>query len=122
VKVLFVCLGNSCRSQMAEGWARELGIEAASAGTNPADNVAPNAVTVMSEKAIDISQHTPSHVDDFDADDWDQIIKMGCEVYCQNLPIAADWGLSDPHGGPVEEYRATRDEIEQRMRELIASN
>ena len=54
MRVLFVCVGNTCRSQMAEGWARHLGIDAASAGTRPGSNVAANAVAVMAEKGIDI--------------------------------------------------------------------
>ena len=67
MKFLFVCVGNSCRSQMAEGWARHLGMVAGSAGSHPAEEVNPLAIRVMEEVGIDLAGQRPEHVDDFDA-------------------------------------------------------
>ena len=120
MRVLFVCVGNSCRSQMAEGWAKHLGFEAASAGTSTNQRkVAPNAVTVMAEKGIDIGEQYPKHIDDVDVSLYDLIFSMGCGVYCPNLPLNGDWELDDPFGQELDAYRKTRDEIERRIRELL---
>jgi arsenate reductase len=105
---------------MAEGWARYLGINCASAGTHPATQVATNAVKVMAEKGIDISEQIPNRVDDFHDDDFDLIFSMGCGVSCPNLPLAGDWQLEDPVGQSLEVYRETRDRIEKKIRELLA--
>ena len=118
MRVLFICIGNSCRSQMAEGWARHLGLDCASAGTVPASSVASDAITVMAEVEIDISQQTPSLVDDFSPGDFDLIFSMGCGVYCPNIPLNGDWELADPIGQSLDIYRKTRDEIEQRVKQL----
>jgi arsenate reductase len=121
MRVLFVCVGNTCRSQMAEGWARHLGIEAASAGTSmwPGSTVAENAVAVMAEKGIDISEQTPSLIDDFDHTTYDKVFSMGCGVQCPNIPFNADWQLDDPVGKGIDVYRKTRDAIEVQVRALI---
>ena len=118
MRVLFICIGNSCRSQMAEGWARHLGLDCASAGTVPASSVAGNAITVMAEVGIDISQQTPSLVDDSSPGDFDLIFSMGLGVYCPNIPLNGDWELADPIGQSLDIYRKTRDEIEQRVKQL----
>ena len=119
MRVLFVCLGNSCRSQMAEGLARELGLDASSAGTDPAYEVASHAIIVMSELGIDISHQHPKSAEKFDAADFAKVISMGCDVSATYLRIDADWGLDDPHGGSIEKYRTTRDEIRRRLENLI---
>ena len=121
MRVLFVCVGNTCRSQMAEGWARHLGLEAASAGTNagPGSSIAANAVVVMGEKGIDISHQQPSLVDDVDHTTFDKVFSMGCGVSCPNIPLDGDWDLDDPYGKSREEYRETRDAIEAHVRGLI---
>nr|AIE99354.1 protein tyrosine phosphatase (ARSC2, arsC) [uncultured marine group II/III euryarchaeote KM3_109_G01] len=120
MRILFVCVGNSCRSQMAEGWARHLGLEAASAGTRPETEVAALAITVMGEVGIDISSQSPSHANEQQADQFDQVISMGCGVECPvHLPLVADWKLSDPYGGDIEEYRNCRDAIATRVRGLV---
>ncbi len=121
MRVLFVCIGNSCRSQMAEGWARHLGLDCASAGTHPATGVAGNAVVVMAEVGVDISQQTPSLVDDFSPGDFDLIFSMGCGVYCPNIPLDGDWELADPVGQSLAVYRKTRDEIERNVRKLAST-
>lgn len=120
MRVLFVCVGNTCRSQMAEGWAKHLGIDSASAGTNKSESkVAPNAVLAMAEKGIDISHQRPSHVDDIDHTSFDKVFSMGCGVQCPNIPLDADWELDDPVGESMDVYRKTRDEIEKQVRDLL---
>ena len=118
VRILFVCVGNSCRSQMAEGLALKLGFDAASAGTNPANDIALHAITAMNELGIDISSQRPKSVDDFDAVDFDKVISMGCGVSCPEMRIDTDWGLTDPYNGSLEEYRATRDEIHKLIQHI----
>ena len=115
MRLLFVCVGNSCRSQMAEGIARSLGHDAASAGTHPATEVSPNAVLVCAEIGIDISNQQPKSVDNFSADDWDAVISMGCGVSCPAMKIDEDWELDDPHGQSIEVFRETRDAIRDRI-------
>ena len=119
MRVLFVCVGNTCRSQMAEGWAKHLGLEAASAGTHPGSVVAPNAVKVMAEIGIDISDQSPSLIDDFDHTKFDKVFSMGCGVSCPNIPLDEDWELDDPVGKSMDVYRNTRDAIEANIRRLI---
>ena len=119
MRVLFVCIGNTCRSQMAEGWAKHLGLEAASAGTNAGVQVAPNAVLVMAEKGVDISDQSPTSLDEIDHTTFDMVFSMGCGVSCPNIPLNGDWELQDPHGHSIEMYRDTRDAIETFVRALI---
>ena len=125
-KVLFICVGNSCRSQMAEGFANHLGkeiIEAISAGTQPAERVASFAVEAMKEKGIDISNHEPKMLTMEMLNSADYVISMGCgvEESCP-LPLrkdTVDWGLDDPHGQGIDKYREVRDEIERRVKNLL---
>ncbi len=124
VKVAFVCVHNSCRSQIAEGFAKTLGSEVMdvySAGTEEYPEVKPLAVAVMKEVGIDISQQYPKLLSDI-PNELDYLITMGCNVSCPFVPSTYkdDWGLTDPSGGPIEGFRATRDMIEQKVRELIA--
>ena len=119
MRLLFVCVGNTCRSQMAEGWARHLGLEAASAGTDPGDAVASNAVSVMAEKGIDISLQQPTFVDDVDHTTFDKVFSMGCGVSCPNIRLDGDWNLDDPVNKSLDDYRKTRDAIEAHVRSLI---
>ena len=118
--VFFLCVGNSCRSQMAEGFARHHGsdiLEAHSAGTMPASFVAPKAIEVMAEKGIDISHQSPKQLNPAHLPDHDILISMGCGVQdtcpAVYLKYFTDWGLDDPMGQPVEKYRQVRDEIEK---------
>ncbi len=119
VKVLFVCVGNSCRSQMAEGLARAMGLEAASAGTHPADEVAPHALTVLQERGINTEGMHPQSLDEFQPDDYDKVISMGCGVHCPAINIDDDWGLEDPVGQAYEVYEQTAAEIERRLKSLM---
>jgi arsenate reductase len=104
---------------MAEGWAKQLGLDAESAGTNPGRTVAEFSVSAMAEKGIDISKHTPAKLADVDVDSFDMIFSMGCGVYCPELTLTGDWQLADPYGGNMQDYRETRDEIERQVRLLI---
>ncbi|MDJ0588395.1 MAG: arsenate reductase, glutathione/glutaredoxin type [Pleurocapsa sp. MO_226.B13] len=125
-KVMFVCRRNSCRSQMAEGFAKTLGegkIEVTSSGLE-ASRVHPTAIEVMSEIGIDISKQTSDALSDFNADDYDAVISMcGCGT---NLPpkwvmqeVFEDWELDDPDGQPRETFHRVRDEIKERVANLI---
>lgn len=123
VKVAFVCVHNSCRSQMAEGWAKHLGsdlLEAYSAGTENYPEVKPLAVAVMEEAGVDMSEHHPKLLTDI-PEELDLLITMGCNVVCPFVPNkhSEDWGLDDPSGGPVEDFRVTRDLIKQKVEQLI---
>lgn len=122
-KVAFVCVGNSCRSQMAEGFAKEYGgdiLEVYSAGTHPAGRVNSNAVEVMKEKGINISDQYPKLLKDI-PENLDILITMGCEVECPYVPskVREDWDLDDPVGKPLEFFRKIRDIIEVKVKELV---
>ena len=125
-KVLFVCVGNASRSQMAEAFANHYGrgkIIASSAGTNPATEIDPNAVEVMKEKGIDISGRKPKPIDFNEVSTADVIVTMGCgaEGFCPAtfLERVRDWNLDDPKGKPIEFVRKIRDEIEEKVKALI---
>ena len=122
-KVAFVCVHNSCRSQMAEGWAKKLGsdvLEVYSAGTEEYHEVKPLAVDVMEEAGVNMSEHRPKLMSDIPKE-MDVVITMGCNVNCPYIPAShrEDWGLTDPSGGPVEGYRETRELIKKKVEELI---
>ncbi len=121
--VAFICVGNSCRSQMAEGFARHYAsdlIDVYSAGTEPTDKVNPHAVLVMEEAGIDISSQYPKLMKDIPAK-VDIVITMGCNVICPFIPSKhrEDWGLNDPVGKPLEEFRNTRDMIMENVKNLV---
>jgi len=115
MRLLFVCVGNSCRSQMAEGIARHLGHESASAGTHPAHQVSAHALTILSSKGIDTSMLKPKSIDLFNANDFDLVISMGCGVSCPTMNIDQDWGLDDPVGQSLSVFAQTAQEIERRL-------
>lgn len=122
-KVAFICVHNSCRSQMAEGWAKKLGsdvLEVYSAGTEEYPEVKPLAVQVMKEVGVDMTGHYPKLLSDI-PEEVDILITMGCNVVCPFVPNShsEDWGLEDPSGGPIEDYRKTRDLIEEKVEDLI---
>ena len=124
-RILFACVGNSCRSQMAEGYCRELGknVVCASAGSRPASAVAPLAVAVMQEVGIDISAAWPKGFKDLTDRRFDYLVTMGCEVVCPFLPGAKEvkWEIPDPHGKDIDEYRRVRDIIRREVSGLLAS-
>ena len=122
-KVAFVCIHNSCRSQMAEGWGKHLGsdvLEVYSAGTESYHELKPLAKQVMEEAGVDMNDHHPKLITDI-PEEIDILITMGCGVVCPFVPSkhVEDWGLTDPSGGPVEDFRETRDLIKQKIEDLI---
>jgi len=121
MRILFVCVGNTCRSQMAEALARDRGHFAQSAGTHPGTRIAPNAVVVLNELGINTEGQSPKSINDIDSEGFDQIISMGCGVECPSLDFSADWGLEDPVGQSMMVYRLTRDRIRTLLDELPQS-
>jgi arsenate reductase len=124
-RVLFVCVENACRSQMAQGFARSMGgadVEAWSAGSKPAPRVNPDAVRLMAEKGVRLAEETPKSVAEVPAGEWDAVVTMGCGDACPTLPAKKrlDWALPDPKTLPDPEFRAVRDEIERRVAALLA--
>jgi arsenate reductase (thioredoxin) len=124
-RALFVCLHNAGRSQMSEAlFARAAGErhEARSAGTTPADRVHPKVIAVMDELGIDLSGRQPRKLSREDAEWADVVVTMGCGDECPYIPGKRylDWDLTDPKGQSVEAVRETRDEIERRVRALVA--
>jgi len=126
--VMFVCKRNSCRSQMAEGFARHLGkgkIAVTSSGLE-SSRVHPTAIQVMSEIGIDITDQTSNPLSEFQPGNYDAVISLcGCGV---NLPedwvtreVFEDWQLDDPDGQPIETFHRVRDEVKARVEKLIAS-
>ena len=123
--VLFVCVHNAGRSQMAAGWLEHLGqgrVEVRSAGSMPADQVNPAAVQAMAEVGIDLTGQQPKVLTYEAVDVSDVVITMGCGDACPVLPGKQylDWALEDPAGQGVEAVRPIRDEIRRRIQELLA--
>jgi arsenate reductase len=123
--VLFVCVHNAGRSQMAAGWLRHLAgdaVEVRSAGSVPGDQVNPSAVAAMAEVGIDISDQRPKVLTTDAVESSDVVITMGCGDACPIFPGKRylDWQLEDPAGKGVESVRPIRDEIEGRVRALLA--
>lgn len=121
--VAFVCIHNSCRSQMAEGWAKALGsdvLEVYSAGTEEYPGPKPMAIEVMEDAGIDMSSHTSKLLSDI-PQKLDILVTMGCGVDCPFVPTKhrEDWGLEDPSGGPKSGFEDTRDIIKEKVLELI---
>jgi arsenate reductase len=123
--VLFLCVHNAGRSQMAAGWLQHLAdgrIDVLSAGSEPAEHVNPAAVEAMDEVGIDLRDREPRRWDMADLEAADVVVTMGCGDTCPVLPGKryVDWPLADPAGQGVEAVRPIRDEIEQRVRGLMA--
>ena len=122
--VLFVCVHNAGRSQMAAGFLRHLAgdsVEVLSAGSEPADQVNPVAVQAMAEKGVDIAAEHPKLLQDSAVREADVVITMGCGDACPFYPGKRyeDWELDDPAGQPLERVRTIRDEIEARVTRLL---
>ena len=124
MKVAFVCVHNSCRSQMAEGYLKALGssygFESYSAGTEDYPEVKPLAVETMRLDGVDVSDQYPKKLEDIPSE-LDVLITMGCNVECPYVPTKhrEDWGLDDPSGGPIEDFIVTRDLIKAKVLDLI---
>ena len=123
--VLFVCVHNAGRSQMAAGYLQHLAgdrVQVLSAGTEPKDQVNPSAIAAMAEEGIDIANSIPKVLTTASVKDSDYVITMGCGDACPFFPgkTYLDWPLSDPAGKGVEEVRPIRDEIRAKVEALIA--
>ncbi len=124
-RVLFVCVENSNRSQMAQAFAQIIGgaeIEALSAGSKPSGRINPKAIRFMAELGYDLSAHQSKSLDQVSGD-FDAVIAMGCGDNCPWIParIRQDWALPDPRDMDDDGYRAVRDEIGTRVRALLGS-
>ena len=127
--MLFVCVENAGRSQMAEAFARRRGLVAESAGTVPAESVNPAVVQAMAEKAFNLSLKKPKMLTMEMVNRADLVVTMGCSVekVCPRPMLQrmdkklVDWDLEDPKGKPLPEVRKIRNEIERRVEELASS-
>ncbi|AMM19044.1 heat-shock protein HtpX [Frondihabitans sp. PAMC 28766] len=123
--ILFVCVHNAGRSQMAAGFTRALSggaVEVRSGGSEPGTSVNPVAVEAMREVAIDISEEVPQLMTTEQVRDSDVVVTMGCGDACPVFPGKRyeDWELEDPAGRPLDEVRLVRDEIKTRVEKLVA--
>ena len=127
LKVLFVCVGNSCRSQMAEALAKRHGngrVEAWSAGSSPLGRIVPETFDVLEEKGISLDGHSSKSLNDVPVSDMDVVVGMGCEVVC---PVPAgfkgrviEWNIPDPYSRGMDNFRAVRDLIDRQVRSLLS--
>jgi arsenate reductase len=124
-RVLFVCIHNAGRSQMAAGYASALSggaIEVRSGGSEPGDGINPVAIAAMAEDGIDISEGVPQLMTTEAVRESDVVITMGCGDVCPIFPGKRyeDWNLTDPSGLPIDQVRPIRDEIKFRVQTLLA--
>ena len=122
--VLFVCVHNAGRSQMAAGWLRHLAggaVEVRSAGSAPADQINPVAVEAMKEAGIDITGQKPKILTPEDSEASSVVITMGCGDVCPYFPSQThlDWELDDPAGQGIDSVRVIRDDIRDRVKALV---
>jgi protein-tyrosine-phosphatase len=125
VRVLFVCVENSNRSQMAQAFAALFGgdrVEALSAGSRPSGKVNPKAVSAMAELGYDLTSHASKSVDQFNGQDIDAAVTMGCGDACPlvNAKHRYDWQIPDPREMPPDEFRKVRDFIAKKVKALLA--
>ena len=123
-RVLFVCLHNAGRSQMSEALFARLAEgrhDSQSAGTTPAERVHPEVVEAMREVGIELADRVPRKLEREQAEWADVVVTMGCGDECPYIPGKRylDWKLEDPKGKPIEAVRRTRDEVQQRVEELL---
>ena len=122
--ILFVCVENACRSQIAEAFARQYGkarVAAYSAGSRPRGQVDAQAMAVMKERGLDLSRHASKGFSDLPQVTWDAIVTMGCGEACPTLPAKQrlDWQIPDPAQQPLEVYRQVRDTIDASVKALV---
>jgi arsenate reductase len=123
-RILFVCIENACRSQMAEGFAKFYAkgkIEVFSAGSNPSGKVDQTAIEVMKEKGIDISDQKSKGFKELPYKDFDYVITMGCGDVCPFVPAKQriEWEIEDPKGKSKEGFREARGMIEKKVKEFL---
>jgi len=124
LKIVFVCVENARRSQMAEGFANAFGqerLEVYSAGSNPSSQIDPLVIEVMKEKGIDLSRKRPKGLDDLPPVEMDYLVTMGCEETCPGVLAkkTIEWQIPDPKGKTIDFFREVRDVIENRVKALF---
>lgn len=124
-RVLFVCVENSNRSQVAEAFARIYGgdeVEAYSAGSKPSGKVNPKAIDAMRELGYDLTAHHSKSLDELPAVEFDAAVTMGCGDACPTIPARRrlDWEIPDPKNMPPDDFRQVRDLIGEKVRNLLA--
>ena len=124
-RVLFVCVENSCRSQIAEAFARMHGagaVEPYSAGSKPSGQVDPKAIKAMRELGYDLSHHISKSLTEIPTVEYDVAVTMGCGDACPNVRAKQreDWNIPDPKALPAGEFRKVRDLIEKKVKALLA--
>lgn len=124
-RVLFVCVENANRSQMAQAFARIHGgeaVEAHSAGSRPSGKINPRAIEAMGQLGYDLAQHQSKSVADLPAGSYDAVVTMGCGDACPAVPakLREDWQIPDPREMPPEQFRSVRDLVEAKVKELLA--
>jgi arsenate reductase (thioredoxin) len=123
-KILFVCVQNASRSQMAQGFSEALAkgeLDVYSAGSRPSFHINPLAIEVMKEKDIDLSGRRPKGLSDLPPVAMEYLITMGCEETCPAVPTRKiiEWQIPDPKGKPIDEIRRIRDMVETKVRTLL---
>jgi protein-tyrosine-phosphatase len=123
-KVLFVCVENARRSQMAQGFAEALGrekVEVYSAGSRPSQQIDPMVIEVMKEKGIDLSSKRPKSLNDLPSIEMDYLVTMGCEETCPAVLAKKiiEWEIPDPKGKSIDAFRKVRDIIEDMVKTLL---
>ncbi len=124
-KILFVCVENSCRSQMAEAFAHIHGkgkVEAFSAGSDPTGKVNSKAILMMKEIGYDLTKHSSKSLSKIPQEEYEYVITMGCGETCPFIAAKQykDWGIPDPKNLSAEEFRQVRTIIEDKVKELLA--
>ena len=125
-KVLFVCVENSCRSQMAEGFARLFGkgiFESYSAGSKPSGKINPLAIEAMKEAGVEISSQKSKGFNDLSVKEFDMVITLGCGDVCPFVPAKEhiEWKIGDPKGKEIGIFRMVRDQIKDNVKKLTES-
>jgi arsenate reductase len=124
IKIVFVCVENAGRSQMAQGFAEVLGkgrLEVYSAGSRPSSHINPLVIEAMKEKGIDLSSRHPKGLNDLPPVEMDYLVTMGCEETCPAVLAkkVIEWEIPDPKGKPIDEIRKIRDMLEAKVKMLL---
>jgi len=123
-RIVFTCVENARRSQMAEAFAESLGhgrIEVYSAGSRPSSSIDPLVIQVMKEKGIDLSSKRPKCLNELPSTEMDYLVTMGCEETCPAIPAKKiiEWEIPDPKGKRAELYREIRDTIQDKVKAFL---
>jgi arsenate reductase len=124
VRVLFICVENSCRSQMAEALVRMQAreeVEAYSAGSRPSSQVNPKAITSLAELGYDLSTHRSKGLSEVEGLEFDAVVSMGCGDACPTVPARRriEWNIPDPKHLPDDQFREVREHINQHVQQLL---